>query len=227
MELAVLSASPIVLLPFLKIIVAGLFTSAPLATTTSVPIPTISDFNATSSLDFKSERYNTVFWDSQVEHGIQRVGALVALLQDPTYSLKTAVWTTNEAAVGEVDLSRFLAYCPGSLDVRLPVLYPQTSNCTILAADDYWLGPQDPLTGTDVFLHCKAGSVAEFEGTIPLIGLCCPHRNISAVLGSLVEVNRLSPLPTEQPTVLHRLLMGSKSWLSGNATLPLSSTWVS
>lgn len=178
--LSILSASPVVFLPLLKIVVAGLFSTVSVTTVTSIPTPPTSTFDTS----FRINNTDGAFYrQQQIADNIHRVGALLALVEDRSFNLQNPVWTMNDIAVGNPDLSNLLTQDSHVLNIRLPVLYPQASNCITLTTDDYHLDFSDPLNRTGALLTCKAKNATEFRGENPSLWLMDPTPHYIGGLG--------------------------------------------
>jgi hypothetical protein len=133
-SVAMLSAASVVLLPLLKIVVAGLFANGLVTYSGHVSVNPISTFNTTPNVGQSNAKwvYNQGTYTS--------AGTTVLLTQISAYGLPLPPWTTIDYAIGDAELSHLVPRSAGAeVRVRLPVMYPEAYGCTIVGEDDYWL----------------------------------------------------------------------------------------
>jgi hypothetical protein len=153
--IALASTVSIMLLPLLKIAVAGLFVVQSEWAASTFTTDVLTGFNATLHID------PSAYTDNPFHHldaaAFVHVGPLVALTQLPQFGLELPSWTTSEYAIGEADLSQLASL---SSDVRvvatLSILYPEVT-CSMAPASDYKL-VADPLPSNVVGAMCVNGS---------------------------------------------------------------------
>jgi hypothetical protein len=131
-SVGMLSAVSVLILPVVKIIIAGLFVETAAVNISKAPTLVTSAFN--TSLNFNSSDARWILDQKMYNNP----GPLVSLNQLSQYGLPTPNWTTVDYAIGEADLSGIpLHGADATVTVRLPVLYPEASNCTFLTTEEY------------------------------------------------------------------------------------------
>jgi hypothetical protein len=133
-SVAMLSAASVFLLPLLKIGVAGLFVDSTTLPSDHISVHPTSGFNTTLNAGQSNVKwiYNQGTYTS--------AGTTVLLTQISAYGLPFPAWTTIDYAIGEAELSHLVRHdAYAEVRVRLPVMYPEASGCTIVGEDDYWL----------------------------------------------------------------------------------------
>ncbi|KAJ6606979.1 hypothetical protein B0H10DRAFT_2308671 [Mycena sp. CBHHK59/15] len=122
-------AAIMLVVPFLKIAVSGLITTAPVPVQNQTQIALNTMFNTTTILTpaFGSDGDPEVQWELP--------GETLALAQISKYQLPLPAWTTPTGAVGHVDLGRLGALTVAAnttVTIPLPVMRGDLENCTAL-----------------------------------------------------------------------------------------------
>ncbi|KAJ6546639.1 hypothetical protein DFH09DRAFT_1367184 [Mycena vulgaris] len=127
-------------IPFLKISVSGLITTAPAPVEDVAQIALNTMFNTTTIFPLTDAE------DTAVKQSLP--GNILALSQIPKYQLPLPPWTTLVGAVGHVDLGQLgqLVVAPNStVKLPLPVMRGDLENCTALTGSDFILLPTNEL----------------------------------------------------------------------------------
>jgi hypothetical protein len=116
---ALLCSSVLLLIPFLRIVVAGLFIISFQPAHQKLQVPSTSTFDE-------------IWVDANLS------AQVFALTQSKTFPLPLPAWITTQAAVGEVDFSDLdaLMLRNASSVVSLPVIQADLVNCTVLTQSD-------------------------------------------------------------------------------------------
>jgi hypothetical protein len=133
-------AAMMLIVPFLKIAVSGLITTAPEPVQNTTQITLNTRFNTTTVFPLSDSL------DTAAHQG--RPGLTLALAEIPKYQLQLPPWTTRDGAVGQVDLVQLgqLAVVPNTtFTIPLPVMRGDLVNCTTLTGPDFVLLPTNQL----------------------------------------------------------------------------------
>ncbi|KAJ7665602.1 hypothetical protein B0H17DRAFT_1184527 [Mycena rosella] len=126
--------------PFLKITVSGLITTAPAPVQDAAQITLNTMFNTTTIFYLPDDE------DTAAKQSLP--GQTLALSQIPNYNLALPVWTTLVGAIGHVDLGELgqLTTAPNTtVTMPLPVMRGDLENCTALTGADLNLLPSNEL----------------------------------------------------------------------------------
>ncbi|KII84887.1 hypothetical protein PLICRDRAFT_345163 [Plicaturopsis crispa FD-325 SS-3] len=179
-------ASSMLIIPFLKIVVAGLFVTSFEPTVVNTQVLSTGTFNG-------STIFPDSFQSSESTSGDFMPAQVLALSQIPKYDLPLPTWTTANEAVGEVnfDSIQFSTQSNMTVVAPLPVVRADLSNCSTLTSSDYNILPQ-PNSQTGYYLQIPLQPVTnDARGT----SRCVFNGDIDTLRGQ--RENATLPMPSQ------------------------------